>query len=38
MSMAHALSRWNVDVCYVDDLDALAGRLNRSGIYFDEQT
>jgi hypothetical protein len=38
ISMAEALNRWNVQACYVDDLDALIARLNKDGIYFDEQT
>jgi hypothetical protein len=38
ISMAEALNRWNVDVCYLDDLDTLIERLNQVGIYFDEQT
>jgi hypothetical protein len=38
MSMAEALRKWNVEACYVDDLDALMGRLNQHGICFDEQT
>jgi hypothetical protein len=38
MSMGEALNRWNVEACYVDDLEALIQRLNQAGIYFDEQT
>ena len=38
ISMAEALNRWNVEACYVDDLDTLIERLNQDGIYFDEQT
>jgi len=38
ISMAEALDRWNVEACYVDDLDALTARLGQRGIYFDEQT
>lgn len=36
--MAEALNRWNVEACYVDDLDALIERLDQDGIHFDEQT
>jgi hypothetical protein len=38
ISMAEALNRWNVEACYVNDLDAVIERLTRDGIYFDEQT
>jgi hypothetical protein len=38
LSMAEALARWNVEACYVDDLDTLIERLKQRGIYFDEQT
>ncbi len=36
--MTEALNRWNVEACYVDDLDTVIARLNQAGIYFDEPT
>ncbi len=33
-----AVIRWNVQTCYVDDVDNLIARLKQAGIYFDEQT
>ncbi len=38
LSMAGAIARWNMEACYVDDLDAVIERLRGAGIYFDEQT
>jgi hypothetical protein len=38
IGMPEALSRWNVEPCYVDDLDALIDRLRAAGIYFDVQS
>lgn len=38
ISIAEAIKRWNIEACYVDDLDGLIRRLNQEGIYFDEQT
>lgn len=38
ISIAEAIKRWNVEACYVDDLDGLTERLEKDGVYFDEQT
>ena len=38
IAIAEAVKRWNVQTCYVDDLDDLIERLTREGVYFDEQT
>jgi hypothetical protein len=38
ISMNEALARWNIEACYVDDLDAVIQTLSNVGIYFDEQT
>jgi hypothetical protein len=38
MSLAEALVRWNVEVCYVESLGDLIATLSAAGIYFDEQT
>lgn len=38
ISIAEAIERWNVEPCYVADLDGLIECLNREGIRFDEQT
>ena len=38
LSMAEAMVRWNIEACYVDDLDPVIERLRGAGIYFDEQT
>jgi hypothetical protein len=38
ISMGEAITRWNIQVLYVDDLDILVDALRRAGIYFDEQT
>jgi len=37
ISIKEATKRWNIEACYVDDLDVLIERLNQEGIYFDEQ-
>jgi hypothetical protein len=36
--MQIARARWNLEVCYVDDLDPVIRTLSNAGIYFDEQT
>lgn len=36
--MHEALVRWNVEACYVDDLDDVVRTLSSAGTYFDEQT
>ena len=36
--IAEATKRWNVQACYVDDLDGLMESLNQEGVYFEEQT
>jgi hypothetical protein len=36
--MAEALNRWNVDACYVEDLDSIIQALSGAGIYFEQQT
>lgn len=36
--LPEALVRWNVEACYVEDLDDLIETLAGAGIYFDEQT
>jgi hypothetical protein len=33
-----AIKKWNIEVCYVADLDAIIASIARQGIYFDEQT
>ena len=38
MSIAEAVNKWNIQVCYVTDLNALIAILTRETIYFDEQT
>jgi hypothetical protein len=38
ISMHEALVRWNIEACYVEDLDHVIRTLSREGIYFDEQT
>lgn len=38
ISIAEAINRWNVEACYVDDLDGVIERLNQEGVYFDVQT
>ncbi len=38
MPIADAIDRWNVQACYVDELDGLTARLTRRGIYYDAQT
>jgi hypothetical protein len=38
IGMPEALRRWNVEACYVDDLDSLIVRLKQEGIYCDVQT
>ena len=38
LSIAEAIVKWNVQTCYVPDLDALIEKVTRKGIYFDEQT
>ncbi len=38
MSIAEAVNKWNIQVCYVADLNALIAILTRETIYFDEQT
>ncbi len=38
ISITEAIKRWNVQACYVDDLDRLVERLTKESIYFDEQT
>jgi hypothetical protein len=38
ISIAEAIERWNIEACYVDDLDSLIERLHEEGICFDEQT
>lgn len=38
ISMGEALSRWNVEACYVEDLDDLIATLSAATIYFEEQT
>ncbi|MEZ4664217.1 MAG: hypothetical protein R2911_42345 [Caldilineaceae bacterium] len=35
--LAEALAEWNVEVCYVEDLDELIAKLSSNNIYFDEQ-
>ena len=37
-SMVDAIRAWNIQVCYVPDLDAVITQLARRGVYFDEQT
>lgn len=36
--MSEAIERWNIEVCYVEDLDVPINTLRRAGVYFDEQT
>jgi hypothetical protein len=36
--MGEAINRWNIEVCYVNDLDVLIDRLCQARIYYDEQT
>ena len=36
--MSKAIEAWNIQACYVDDLDIVVERLRRESIYFDEQT
>jgi hypothetical protein len=36
--MNQALERWNIEVCYVEQLDSIIRKLSTGGIYFDEQT
>lgn len=38
IGMQEALSRWNIEPCYVNDLDALIDRLKAAGVYCDVQT
>ncbi len=38
ISIVEAVDRWNIQACYVDDLDDLTARFTREGICFDEQT
>ncbi len=38
VSMQTVLSRWNIEICFVDDLDAVIETLRENGIYFDMQT
>lgn len=38
LDMADTVARWNVEPCYVENLDHVIDRLRRAGIYFDEQT
>ena len=38
ITIDEAVMRWNVQTCYVDDVDNLIARLKQVGIYFDEQT
>src|SRR5471030_1588124 len=36
--MNKALKRWNIEACYVEELDNVVQTLSSAGIYFDEQT
>ena len=36
--IAEAVKKWNIQTCYVPDLDALIASITREDIYFDEQT
>jgi hypothetical protein len=36
--MHEALVRWNIEACYVDDLDDVVRTLSNAGTHFDEQT
>ncbi len=38
ISMTDALRRWNVEACFVDDLDVFIAKLQHSQIYFEVQT
>jgi hypothetical protein len=38
VSLPDAIVRWNIEACYVADLDELKALLSRDAIYFDEQT
>jgi hypothetical protein len=38
LTMSEAIKRWNIQACYVGDLDGLITTLAQAGIYFDEQT
>jgi hypothetical protein len=38
LPMRQALVRWNIEACYVDDLDDVVRTLSNAGIYLDEQT
>lgn len=36
--LPEALERWNIQACYVEDLNTLIATLSAAGLYFDEQT
>ena len=38
VTISEAVMRWNIQACYVRDLDELITTLAQAGIYFDEQT
>lgn len=38
IALRDALIRWNIEACFVDDLDAVVRVLSGAKIYFDEQT
>jgi hypothetical protein len=37
-SMAAAIQNWNVQACYIENLDAIITKLTQEKIYFEEQT
>lgn len=36
--LVKAINKWNVQTCYIEDVNALVLSIRRHGIYFDEQT
>lgn len=36
--ISEAIIRWNIQACYIRDVDELIAALTQANIYFDEQT